>query len=230
MASKSISDGGDQRTRAYRSELRQQQAAETRRRIVVAAADLFGELGYVRTTLAKIAEAADVSIETVQAQGSKAALMIAAVEHAAVGVSGEESILDVDIGRAFLAIEDRDEAIDFLVAQQTAIHERSAPTVRALFGAAANDPELDRYLGALLASVGGQIRRLLDVCSARGWLRTDIDPEELVATAVIITSVDTYFRLVEREGWTIDAFRAWFRRVLAETTFSADPPGRTNGS
>lgn len=199
-------------------------------RIVAAAAELFGALGYVRTTLSKIAEAADVSIETVQAQGSKAELIIAAVEYAAVGVSGEESILDVDFGRAFLAIADRDEAIDFLATEQTAIHERSAPAVRALFGAAANDPGLDRYLGALLAGVAGQVRRVLEICAARGWLRTDIDFDELVGTAVVITSVDTYFRLVDREGWTVDAFRAWLRRVLAETTFSADPSDHARGS
>lgn len=196
-------------------------------RVVAAAADLFGELGYSRTTLAKIAEAAEVSIETVQAQGSKAALMIASVEFAAVGVTGDQSILDLDVGRAFVAITDRDEAIDFIVAQQTAIHERSALTARALFGAAANDPALDGYLGGLLAGVGRQIRRILEVCSERGWLRDDLAFDELVATAVVIASIETYIRLVHREGWTTDAYRSWFRRVLDETTFT---PGATNGT
>jgi len=190
-------------------------------RIVAAAAELFGELGYSRTTLAKIAEAADVSIETVQAQGSKAALMIASAEFAALGVTGDQSILDLELGQAFVAITDRDEAIDFIVAQQTAIHERSASTTRALYGAAANDPELDRYLGELLAGVGRQVRRILEVCAERGWLRDDVAFDELVATAVVVASMETYLRLVHREGWTVDAYRAWFRRVLAETTFTA---------
>jgi AcrR family transcriptional regulator len=51
--------------RAYRSELRQRQAEETRLRVVAAAAALFADLGYARTTLAKIAAAAGVSAETV---------------------------------------------------------------------------------------------------------------------------------------------------------------------
>ena len=131
---------------------------------VAAAAELFAELGYARTTLAKIAAAAGVSVETVQAQGSKAALMIASVEFAAFGVTGDHSVLDLDVGRRFVAITDRDEAVDFIVAEQTAIHERSAGATQALYGAAANDPELDGYLGELIAGVGRQIRRLLEVC------------------------------------------------------------------
>ena len=42
-------------SRAYRSELRQQQAAETRRRVVEAAVALFGRQGYRATTFAQLA-------------------------------------------------------------------------------------------------------------------------------------------------------------------------------
>ena len=99
-------------------------------RVVAAAAELFAELGYARTTLAKIAAAAGVSIETVQAQGPKASLMIATIEFAAFGVTGDQSVLDLDVGRRFVAITDQDEAVEFLVAAQTSIHERSAGSDR----------------------------------------------------------------------------------------------------
>ena len=68
------------RTRVYRSDLRLRQAEETRRNIIDAAAELFSELGYSGTTLAKIAKRAGVSVETVQKTGPKAALIRAAVE------------------------------------------------------------------------------------------------------------------------------------------------------
>ena len=84
------------KTRSYRSELRQQQAEQTRSRVVEAAAELFAADGYARTTLAKIAAAAGVSAETVQGQGPKAALLIAAVEYVGVGVSGEENIFNLE--------------------------------------------------------------------------------------------------------------------------------------
>ena len=70
--------------RSYRSTLREQQAEQTRTRVVATAAQLFAAEGYARTTFAKIAAAAGVSAETVQCHGPKAALMIAAVEYAAM--------------------------------------------------------------------------------------------------------------------------------------------------
>ena len=190
---------------------------------MAAAAELFAELGYARTTLAKIAAAAEVSIETVQAQGSKASLMIASVEFTAFGVTGDQSVLDLELGRRFVALSDRDEAIDFIVAEQTAIHQRSARITQALFGAAANDPELDGYLTDLIAGVGRQLRRMLEVCQDRGWLRDDIPFDELVETVAVIASIDTFIRIVQRDGWSVDAYRAWFRRMLDELVL---PPAR----
>src|ERR1700754_1780061 len=105
--------------RAYRSELRQQQAESTRLRVLDAAAELFADAGYARTTLAKIAAAAGVSAETVQGQGPKAALLIAAIEYAAFGVAGEENVFNLDVGRRLLAIAEYEEAVDFLVAAVT---------------------------------------------------------------------------------------------------------------
>ncbi|MEE6311521.1 TetR family transcriptional regulator, partial [Plantactinospora veratri] len=70
----------DGRTRTYRSELRDRQAAETRRRVVEAAIEVFGQHGYQAATFAQIARRAGVSVETVRRHGPKAAIMWAAVE------------------------------------------------------------------------------------------------------------------------------------------------------
>jgi AcrR family transcriptional regulator len=207
--------------RIYRSELRRQQAQATRSRVVAAAAELFTTDGYARTTLAKIAAAAGVSAETVQAQGPKAALLIAAVEYAGLGVSGEESIFNLDIGREMLASADREEALDLSVAFATRIHEGSARLALALIGGAGADPELDRHLNDLIASVNLQFRRTLDVFGDRGWLRVDIPFDEVVETAAVLCSVDTYLRMTHRDGWSVDAYRGWLRRMLAETVFIA---------
>jgi len=91
-------------TRKYSSALRQQQAEATRSRILAASVRLFSTQGYARTTLAKIGAAAGVSAETVQGQGPKAALLIAAVEYAAFGVAGEENLFNLDVGRQLLAM------------------------------------------------------------------------------------------------------------------------------
>jgi AcrR family transcriptional regulator len=217
MAPKPNIGKSSEQTRRYRSELRRQQAEQTRQRIVAAAAELFAAEGYARTTLAKIAAAAGVSAETVQTHGPKAALMVAAIEYVAFGVSGEENILNLEVGRRFLDIDNRDDAIDYLVLKQTEVHERSASLSQALIGAAASDAELDRYLGELLASVTGQNRRMLTVLRDRGWLRDDVPFDELVATSAVLSGVDTFLRVTRRDGWSVPRYRSWLRRILAET-------------
>jgi AcrR family transcriptional regulator len=214
VSPKSISSRGP---RAYRSELREQQALATRRRVLDAAAELFSADGYARTTMAKIAASAGVSAETVQGMGPKAALMIAAVEDAAFGVTGDRNILDMDPGRTLLAIDDVDAAVEYLVAVQTDVHERTAKLSLALIAGAGADPVLDRYLTDLIAGVGRQIRRVLDAFRDRGWVRTDVPYDDVVETAVVLASVDTFLRFTHRDGRSVDAYRGWLRRMVRET-------------
>lgn len=185
--------------------------------MLTAAAELFAADGYARTTLAKIAAAAGVSAETVQGQGPKAALLIAAIEHVAFGISGEQDIFNLDVGRTLLTIQNRDEALDFVVAAQTDVHQKTARLAQALIGGANADPELNRYLTDLLAGIKGQIRRVLETFGARGWLRSDVPFDELVETAAVLGSVDLYLRVTCRDGWSTDAYRAWCRRMLTQT-------------
>ena len=182
---------------------------------------MFAAEGYARTTLAKIAAAAGVSVETVQGQGPKAALLIAAAEFAGVGVSGEESIFNLDFGRQLIAIDDPDEVLDFVVKAVADIHQGSAKLAPALVGGANSDPELDRYLNDFIAGINGQIRRCLEVFRDRRWLRDDVPFDELVETTAVLCSVETYLRWTDRDGWTVESFQKWLRRMLAETVFAA---------
>ena len=206
-------------SRTYRSELRLRQAEQTRSRVLAVAGELFAADGYAATSLAKIAAAAGVSAQTVHSQGPKAALMIAALEYAAVGVAGEENLFDLDVGRALLAIDDCEEALDFITELQTSTHERTARLALALIGGAGSDPTLERYLQDLTASLNKQNRRGLGVYRDRGWLRSDVPFDELVETAAVVCSVDTYLRITYRDGWTVAAYKSWLRRMLAETIF-----------
>ncbi|MGH3560540.1 MAG: hypothetical protein ACRDTN_01705 [Mycobacterium sp.] len=161
-----------------------------------------------------------MSGETVQGQGPKAALLIAALEYVAFGVTGEEDIFNLDVGRKLLVIDDRDDAVTFVVAAQTEAHQRTALLAQALIGGASADPELNRYLNDLLASIKGQVRRVLGTFRDRGWLRTDVPFGDLVESAAVLGSVDLYLRVTCRDGWSADAYQAWCRRMLTETVFA----------
>ncbi|WP_176561237.1 TetR/AcrR family transcriptional regulator [Mycobacterium neglectum] len=221
MEPKSISKSAP---RSYRSTLRQQQAEATRSRVLAAAAELFATDGYARTTLAKIAAAAGVSAETVQGQGPKGALLIATIEYAGFGVAGEKNVFNLDVGRHLLAIDDLDEALDYVADTATDIHQRTAPLAPALYGGASADDELERYMDDLFASIKLQFRRILEVLRDRGWLRVDVPFDELLETMVVVCSVDTYLRVTQRGGWSVDTYRSWCRRILAETVFHSRKP------
>ena len=73
---------------------------------------------------------------------------------------------------------------------------------------------------------------MLEVFRDRGWLRVDVPFDELVETAVVLCSVDTYLRIPSATGGASTPTAHGVRRMLAETVFlsrdsersrSADP-------
>ena len=212
--------------RTYRSELRQRQAHETRLRVVAAAAELFAALGYARTTLAKIAAAAGVSVETVQAQGSKAALMIALGRVRRVRrhrrPQRPRPRRRPALRRASPIATRRSTSSSPSKRRSTsarrAQHRRcTAPPPTTLSStatsASSSQASADRSAGSSRSA------------PERGWLRDDIAFDELVETAVVISSMETYIRMVHRDGWTLDAYRNWFRRMLDEAVLTRTPAG-----
>ncbi|XVU28997.1 TetR/AcrR family transcriptional regulator [Actinoplanes sp. CA-054009] len=83
--------------RTYNSEVRARAAQETRAAVVGAAAELFAEHGYARTSVAAVAERAGVALNTVYTSvGGKPALVKAIVE---TGVTDEgigQALVDID--------------------------------------------------------------------------------------------------------------------------------------
>ncbi|HET8746490.1 MAG TPA: TetR family transcriptional regulator [Ramlibacter sp.] len=203
------------RPRAYQSELRQRQAAETRQRIVAAAASLFSELGYPGTTLAKIAERAQVSVETVQKNGPKAALIRAAVEYTSFGIEGDRDVRDLDVGRAFLALTRPEQVAPLAAATMRTVNAGSAGVWVALTCAAHSDPELRETFVEFLVAIRRQNERMLGVLRDRGWLRTDLGFDQIVDTWIVLSSVETYVRL-RASGRSDDEYAAWLERTAAE--------------
>lgn len=206
--------------RTYQSALRREQAEATRNRILQAAGELFAADGYARTTLAGIAAAAGVSAETVQGQGPKTALLIAALDYTAFGVVGEEDVFNLEYGRLLVAQDDVASMLDHLVDAVADINGRTAPLYLALTSGANSEPKLREYLGELLASITAQARRISDIYRERGWLRDDVPFDELVETSTVLCSIETYLHVTDRDSRSVDHYRRWLRRMLASTVFN----------
>jgi AcrR family transcriptional regulator len=210
--------GPESRTRTYRSELRQRQAVETRRRVVEAAGDVFSANGYQAATFAQIAKRAGVSIETVQKHGPKTALMWAAVELASFGFEGRDTdIFATDVGAAMLEIRDPDGFAEFLGAAMLSINEPVAGIWTAVTGAAHGDSELREHLAERLAEIRGQVANVLRMLGERGWLRTDVAFDELVEASCVITSVESYVRFVRLDAKSDEEYKAFITRTMRDT-------------
>lgn len=205
--------------RAYRSQLRDEQAAATRARILDAAAELFGSGGYAGTTMAAIADAAGVSVETVQGNGPKAMLLLAAVERAAAGEEGQEGIADRPMGREVAAEPDPERQLQKLADLLAWSHQRTWALWQQFGAAAASDAVVRTAYDGLLGRMQADWRRTVSELDERGLVGDGVDHEQLAITLWLICLPDAYQRLVIEAGWTTAAFKRWIvgrvRRELA---------------
>jgi hypothetical protein len=195
--------------------LRARQAGETRRRIVLAAAELFAELGYARTTLKKIAERADVSPETVQAHGPKAALMRAATELLGLGTEGIDDATELPEVAALLALPPGEFA-EAIGPWLLSIHRPLAGLMHAVLGGAANDPELATYYREILESIRANWGFVYDHDLDKGWVRTDRPRQEVVDVWCVAASPETYLRFTRTYGWTDEQYSSWLATAYGD--------------
>jgi AcrR family transcriptional regulator len=199
--------------RPYRSQLREDMAVETRRRIRTAAAQLFTELGYVATTIDAIAERAGVSRRTVfNVFESKASLVMEVFLTEVRGDDQPESKqLHQRIARG-REIDEPTELIAFVAGAAADIASRAGEVWRVAQEAARVDPEM----AALLDAQDEERYRssvLVDLLAERGMLRTDL-PVELLRRGMWLLSGPTTAFTAINAGLTPDQYRIWLTECL----------------
>jgi AcrR family transcriptional regulator len=206
--------------RRYDSTRRQAQAAQTRQDILAAAHRLFLERGYAGTTIASIAEAADVVVETVyRAYGGKTELFKAVVRAAVAGGAARAAVPveQRPAIKAVIAETDPHRQLALYAATQPGIHARAGPLLRVLVGAAAADPELAQVWAQLegerLAGMGRFARALAD----RGVLRADLSVEDARDVLWTLNSMAVHDLLVVQRRWPPERYRDWLAATLART-------------
>ncbi|MGX5681705.1 TetR/AcrR family transcriptional regulator [Schumannella luteola] len=202
-------------TRNYSSPLREAEAAATRARIVDAAGELFVRDGFVATSMKAIAAAAGVSVQTVNLQGPKHALLIAAFERAFAGDEGRQPLAERPAMQAIIAEPDTGLAVRAYAAFLADANARAAGLIRAMALAADADE------GARAAYADLEDRRRRDMLIAAGFFvqRGLLAPERTQWAADqlgVITGPDAYLHLVGSCGWTRDAYEEWVVRSLEQ--------------
>lgn len=203
----------DVKPRPYRSERRREQAAQTRERILDAAAALFEERGYERASVASIAGEAGVSEETVYAHfGNKRTLLGELVRRAVRG-DDPRPVVEQRTPRALAGLTDQREQLRLFVADIVPRLERAAPLVVIVAGAARAEPELAELLARLHAGRRKNLRVLIDALVRNGALR--LDEGEALETVWALTSPELHQLLSGVRGWTRRRYSAWLAESLA---------------
>lgn len=197
--------------RRYRSSLREEQAAQTKRAVVDAAHELFVSKGWAGTGMRDVAAKAGVALETVYAHfASKRGLLRSVADAAAAGddepvpVAGREDFLSMGRGR-------RSARIAAAARLATAVNVRTAPIATLLREAASSDDEIAEMLLATRERQRADVAAGLELVLGRPPTGAERDG------VWALVSPEVFLLLVEESGWTPEEYEAWVEAVLDRT-------------
>jgi AcrR family transcriptional regulator len=201
--------------RPYHSPHRQQQARRTRRAILDAALPLFLQRGYAGTAMADIAQAAGVSIKTVEAIfGTKARVLAAVRDVSIVGDDAEVPLAERAPFQEILQEPDPRQQLVLFARLTCQIKRRTAALIEVIRRAAPVDPEI----GALWREVQQQFmadqRRVADRLAARGALREGLEVADAAETLGLLNHPSVYYLAVVERGWSEERFERWLAEAL----------------
>ena len=204
--------------RRYDNRRRAEQALQARGRILDAAYELFLDRGYPGTTMAGVAEAAGVSVETVyKSFGTKAALAKQVWDVTLVGDDQPVPLAERAEFTAITAEPDPRRMLAGYVALGRVLLERLGPLLGVIIeGAQAGDPELRELVATIdrerLTGAAGFVANLAE----RGLLRDGLDPEAARDVLWTLISPEVYRMLVDGRGWSLDQWEQWLAASLAD--------------
>lgn len=201
-------------TRSYRSTLRASQAAETRRRILDAAAECFSRAGYAGTSLADIARSAGVSVETVKLSGPKRDLLLAAFEQSFAGREGRDSLAEHEPITALAETADDAEYLRGIVHFVAEANRRSSRLWAAFLAAASSDDVVAEELRALQQRRRADFHNLVAELAQRGMVASDASQARLADVLSFIISPESYGQLVLEAEWAQAEYEAWLVRTI----------------
>ena len=198
---------------------------DTRLRLLDAAAQEFAAHGYAATTVARLAAAAGVSVQTLYlAWGSKRALLRAYMDDALAGGVGSPA----DAVHRFVGLSPYGRLVE-LANLVTEVAERAATGWRLYRDAAAVDAEIAADWDELQMLRHRTFTHALEPIPADA-LADGLTIARVVDTAWTIASPESYDLLVRRLGYQLEEFHDWMVRTLVAALLPAPRTGRGTNS
>lgn len=200
---------------AYRSPLRNAQAAATREAIIRAAAALFVDRGFGATSIDAVAEAAGVGRATVfTSVGGKAVLLRAAYDVALVGDDEPIPLPERAWARNVREAPTQRAAIERYAHGITDYGGRVAPIYEALRGAASTDPEVRTMWTEIREERRGGAANFVRVLTDGGPLRAGVDEQAAGDIVWVLNDPGLYHQLVVERGWQPTLYCRWLRETM----------------
>lgn len=186
--------------------------------MIEAATTLFLEKGYVDTTLADVAAAADVGARTVYVRfGTKADLFKRVIDVAIAGDTDDVAVIDRDWMQDSMTLPTLDKRLAAMAKGARSIMERTG----ALFGVAQQAAAVESVIAE--ARHHGRLGARADYLAvlekaAADKLIKKADVERLADSFGLLAGMDLYLLGRDLYGWGFDAYEEWLRTTLTAIT------------
>jgi TetR/AcrR family transcriptional regulator of autoinduction and epiphytic fitness len=201
--------------REYQSTRRQEQARETRRRIIEAARILFIEKGYAGTSINVIAREAGVAAETVYSIfKNKRGVLAAVVDYSVVGDDLPLRLLQRPNIQAARQETNQLRLIYKFATDIAAILRRMAPVFALLRSAAQTEPEIAVMLDELLHERLKGMSYFVEQLARIGPLRDGLETRPAAETVWVVSSAEVFLLLIDDLSWTEEQYVQWLEDSL----------------
>ncbi|WP_133827143.1 TetR/AcrR family transcriptional regulator [Actinomycetospora succinea] len=202
---------------------RAEQVRETRRRILVAARDMFVRRGYAGATVDAIAHRAGVSPQTVyNAVGGKAEVLKAVYDVALAGDDEPVPVNDRPHAVAMRAAPDAATALRLYAQMGRQMLERAGPLLVTVY---VDAPQQDAQVRAFVEVI--EAERRAGTGAVAGWiaerfgLRDGVSVAEARDVLWTLLAPETAHRLVDLCGWSPARWEVWIARTATEALCGA---------
>jgi AcrR family transcriptional regulator len=203
---------------------RRGRAKATHWRIVKSAYTLFCQRGYAGTTMAQIAEAAGVAIQTVYFTfHTKATLLSRAYDFAVMGEDEPRIPQQQPWYEAMAAEPDVTQALGHFVTGVGEMTRRVTPLYLVARVAADGDPDTARVMAFHERWRADGYREVAKLLRAKAELRPELSLERATDMLMLFTGTDVYHSLVDGRGWSHEEWADWTVSAMAEQIFGRRP-------
>jgi AcrR family transcriptional regulator len=196
-------------TREYRSPVRARHAEDTRRTIIDAATALFAEQGYARTSVAAVAAAAGVALNTVYTSvGGKSALIMALTEEGADDSTAIETVRRID------EADDPAEILRLTAEGTGRVRREREQVLGILLDNRTADPDVAAAADAATGVVRGRLARIAVRLGEVGGLRPGFDVDRVEQVLWFYFGFEAW-RTARGLGWEWDETADWLATQAA---------------